>query len=180
MKRTSLGILLGTSLFCASTAFAQDSLAIGGNVGLYVPTSSETRDAFGASWFSWGFGPVPLGASNGKRFSSDVGFLSRRSNGNRLLIIRPTFGFSQTFGDASRSSVPYAAIRVGPAYADYAISKGNSRTSDRKVGFCANAELGFIFNQVFTLSGRYDVMSEFSGFNFNGWTLEARFQIARF
>ncbi len=95
--------------------------------------------------------------------------------------MRPTIGVSQTFGDPAKSSaVPFVALRTGPAYANYSITTNGFRVSGSKLGWNGNVEVGMIFSQSFILSARYDVMSQFNGFNFNGWTLSARFQIARF
>lgn len=163
-------------------AFAQtDQIAIGGNVGVFVPTNKATRDALGNSWISWGIGPVPIVSRDGRRISSDLGFVAHSNNGNRLFMIKPTIGVSQTFGDATKAgAVPFIAVRTGPAYANYSITTNGVKVSGSKIGWNGNAEVGIIFNQNFILSARYDVMSQFSGFNFNGWTLSARFQIARF
>lgn len=171
------------ALICVAPvpALAQDSVAIGGSVGVYVPTDSATRDALGSSWFSWGIGPVQISSANGRRVSSDLGFLIRKNGGNKLFMLRPTMGFSQSFGDPTKTSaVPYVALRTGPAYADYSITRFGVYSSDKKIGWNGNVELGVVFNQVFAISARYDVMSKFNDYNFNGWTLSARFQIARF
>jgi hypothetical protein len=163
----------------ALPGYAQN-LGVGIKVGAYLPSSGKTRDAFGDTWVSYGIRPVSVRTRSGLVVDTDVDVIGRNRSGNRVLIIAPTFGVTQYFGEEGQSSLPYAALRVGPAYFDYAITQPGGRISERRVGWNGNVEAGLILSRSIQLHARYDLMSRMDGFTFDGFSVGLTWQVARF
>ncbi len=166
-------------IFPASAQFGK-GVSWGVEAGAYFPTDAAIRDAFGRAWFSFGIKPVRISTRDNWSLIGDLAITTRSENGNKLAMIRPTFGVLKLFGDVTEPVRPYFAIRGGPAYIDYAINIGPQHFSNKRIGLDGNAELGVIFNQRFALSLRYDAMSQFDGFKFNGFTLSGSLVVAKF
>lgn len=166
---------------CLAFGTANAGVTIGPKLGLYSPTSGKTRAAFGDTWLSFGFGPVQTSQANRDRFlDSDVQFLSRNKNGNRLLIISATYGPVMRLTQSNDNrAVPYVALRGGLAYMDYGIGQGAARLSKRRVGINVNAELGVNLGQSARAAVRYNAMSRFDGYNFDGFGVEISIRLAR-
>lgn len=172
---------VGLVALTVSSVFAQDrDIVFGARAGVTLPTDADTRRIFGDQWFSFGLTPFRNEAKGGIRQSASFNITTRNSNGNRLALFRPSYGLAKTLGDDEATFVTYIAGRVGLVYADYAFNDIGGRISGKKVGWGGNVEFGMVFNRNFILSARYDMMTKFEGFNFNGLTLEATFRIGSF
>lgn len=176
---TTRGVVMGAFVLMCSVAMAQ-KFVLGVRAGTTMPMSAETRRAFGDQWFSFSITPFPSESKKGLRQGADFNITTRNQSGNRLALWRPSYGFSRAFGDDQANLVPYIAARVGPVYADYAINTPGGRVSEKKFGWGANFEFGFVFSQKFIISARYDLMSKFNNFDFNGITLQATLKIGSF
>lgn len=175
-----LPVLAGLAVAPALAHAQEGGFPVGVEVGVFYPTDRATRDAFGDTWYSFGIKPLSVSRARGRSLDTDFDVTGRSANGNRLTIVRLTVGYKQALGDPRGSSVPYAAVRVGPSYVDYAITRNNVRTSERRLGAAGNIELGVVFNDRLRLSTRYDLMQEFDGFNFNGLSFNVAYQVFRF
>lgn len=162
-------------------AAAQAELAIGPKFGAYFPTSGKTRRALGDVWYGFGLGPVDTkGQQKQVAGSSDLRFVTRDTRGNRFLMISPSVGISYRLSEGnSNQFAPYFALRGGPAYFDYAIGSGASRVSKRRWGYNINAELGATLSDSARIAFRYDKVSQFDGFKFDGYTVEFLFRVGR-
>ncbi len=181
MRRMNRRVLILGAILAPAFALAQPRLALGIKAGVFYPTDSGLRQAFGDNWTSIGISPVRLEAKNGTRQSTDFAITARSKNGNRVFMLRPTFGVSKSFDNRGDGSVvPYVAARAGLAYIDYSIENTSRRFSGNKFGFTGNVEFGVVFNQRFAILARYDMMPRFDGFNFSGFSLEAAVQVLRF
>ncbi|MBL8086905.1 MAG: hypothetical protein JNM85_02395 [Chthonomonas sp.] len=178
MIKLNLSVLFVAALVVS----AQAELRIGPKVGAFQPTAKKTRDALGSTWFGFGFGPVDTrGSTERSQIGSDFRVLTRNSRGNRFLMISPSYGPTITLGDPnSQGAVPYVAFRVGPSYFDYGIGTGAARVSKKRLGYNLNMELGATLSNAGRLALRYDRVSRFDGYNFDGLSLEFMFSIGRF
>lgn len=161
---------------------AQDYFkSLGVGAGVFFPSDRSARDAFGDTWFSWGIRPASFDSQEGFKFAADVNVLSRRAHGNRLLILSGTLGMGRLFGQGASNAQPYAIVRAGPAYFDYAVTQpGGTRVSAQRIGLNGNVELGVIFGSRLRLSARYDLFSNFDGLKFDGVSVSLVYQVYRF
>jgi hypothetical protein len=151
-------------------------LGIGLRAGVTLPTDSKTKDAFGGTWFSFGIGPANTGIQPGMSWTPDFGITTRSNGANRLLILKGTYGVTQSLATEGSKAIPYFSARAGMAYVDYRVGSVGAR---RGV-FTGNAEVGIILNDQFRLSARYDFFPELNGYKFDGVTFSITWQIARF
>ena len=158
----------------------QAQVFVGPNVGVFLPTSSFLRDKLGNSWFSIGAGRMNPEQAKERKFSPDFNMISKRANGNALFMASATYGIVSPFNESGSEFRPYFAIRGGLSYIDYAITDGGTRRGGKKIGYNFNAEIGLIFADRVALSARYDFFSQHEGINFNGFSLNLKYGLARF
>lgn len=181
-SRIYLIAAIAACTFTCGLARAQaDYSTWGVKVGLFMPSNSTIRQIFGDNWFSFGLTPQQQAAGKDLTFGEDVGFITASSNGNRLLLVPVTAGFTKLFEPRQNAVVPYGAVRAGAAYYDYSITKplGASYTNT-SVNLTGNVELGVIFSQKFVLAARYDWFAQSNGFTFDGFTVWAEMQLFKF
>ena len=120
---------LGACMFPCAIAHAQADYSTWGiKAGLFMPSGSEIRRVFGDNWVSFGLSPQQKVARSDLTFGGDVGVIIANSNGNRLLLIPVTAGYTKLFAPRQNAVVPYGAVRAGVAYYDYSISRGLAGT----------------------------------------------------
>jgi hypothetical protein len=173
------GFILAGFVGLATVAAAQDiKFGLGLSAGAFLPSDSALRDAFGDSWFSFGISPSVIKERNGLQTDWDFRITGRSRDGNRILMMRPTFGVSLALGFGE--AVPYVAARAGLSYLDYAFNVNGARVDGRRVGPTTNFEIGILFSKRLGLSLRYDWIASFDGVGFSGLTLSATYQVFRF
>lgn len=160
-------------------AKAQDAY-FGPQVGVFMPASKALRDELGDNWWSVGASRIRVFKPNQSNIAHDWNAVGQSRNGSRVFILSGSLGYVMPFAKPGADTEPYAAIRGGLAYIDYAVDTTSGRKSDKVVGFNGNAALGVTFSGRFNLEVRYDVWNSYDGLTFNGLTLAARFGIARF
>jgi hypothetical protein len=182
MRLLSVGAAVVAFTLCAGASVAQDYFkSLGVGAGVFFPVDRSARDAFGDTWFSWGIRPVSFDSREGFKVAADVNVLARRAHGNRLTILSATLGVGRTFGEGDSNAQPYAIVRAGPAYFDYAVTQpGGARVSAQRIGVNGNVELGVILGDRLRLSARYDLFSNFDGLKFDGVSLSLVYQVYRF
>lgn len=159
---------------------AQAQTFLGPQAGVYLPTSSFLRDKLGESWFSFGAGRMNMNQARTRKFGSDFNVTSKRANGNALFMAAASYGIVSPLGDPQATTRPYWAVRGGLSYIDYAISDGLARHSGKRLGYNFNAEIGIIFQDRLSLSARYDFFSQHEGINFNGFSINLKYGLAKF
>ena len=167
---------------CAQFGGAEDRFNLGARIGVYLPTDSAIRDAFGNSIVTYGIGSVGGRRPTPGKITPEVDFISASRNGNRLFIGSLTFGYEYHFSkQLEQTTIPYARVFGGAAYFDYGINtSANTRVSARKVGLNYGAEVGLLFVNRVRLAARYNAFTEQDGFNFNGVVLTATANLFRF
>lgn len=181
MKKLTL-FVLAACVFTASSGLAQESklgLGIGG--GAYFPTDPKTRRLLGNTWLNFSIAPTKFKTVNGRTFDSDLQFVTRDKNGNRLTMVFLTYGLRTALGSVNSNSPtkPYFAVRGGPVYLDYRITDTNTVRAKR-LGITANAELGVDLNDTVRASLRYDVLSKYDQIKFDGFSVNVLFKLGRF
>jgi len=181
MRKLTL-FALATCVFTASSGLAQESklgLGIGG--GAYFPTDPKTKRLLGNTWLNFSIAPTKFKKVNGREFDSDLQFVTRDKNGNRLTMVFLTYGLRTTLGSADSNSPtkPYFAVRGGPVYLDYRITDTKTYRAKR-LGVSANAELGVDFSDTVRATLRYDVLSKYDTIKFDGFSVNLLFKLGRF
>jgi hypothetical protein len=166
-------------LVVPTAARAQDGY-FGPQVGFFFPASKVLRDELGESWLSFGISKVRNFERNQSDIAYDFNAISQSRNGSRVFILSGSIGWVAPLAAADESTQPYAALRGGLAYFDFAVDTPSGRKTDSGVGINANAALGVTFSGRFNIEARYDVWNSQQGISFNGLTLAARLGLARF
>jgi hypothetical protein len=172
----------------AVPALAESDRWFGPEVGVYIPTSSKLRDALGNTWVSLGAGSTSIQQTEGRKFAWDWETVSQSKSGSKVFmgsvsygLVMPLTGAAPYALSRNNSNVqPYWAVRAGASYIDYAVNVSGGRTSGKRVGLNANAELGVLIGDRLKVSARYDYFPEHDGLNFSGVTLSARYGLLRF
>lgn len=172
-------LLLGTIAALSLVSFTNAQM-LGAKVGISRFSSGETRDLLGSNKLSIGLSPMSKPYSGGYRLGSDVDLTIINKNGNKLALIPVTYGITTNLGGGNEGVLPYAAARVGVAYADYSITRNATRYSTKKLMGTTNFELGVVVNKNLVLSARYDIFPKTEGFDFNGLGFQATWAITKF
>lgn len=160
-------------------ARAQDGY-FGPQVGFFFPASKELRDELGESWLSFGISKIRHFGPGQSDVAYDFNAISQSRSGSRVFILSASIGWVVPLSQAGSGTEPYAALRGGLAYFDYAVDTSGGRETGSGLGGNANAAIGITFNGRFNIEARYDVFNSQDGLSFNGLTLAARFGLARF
>jgi hypothetical protein len=172
----------------AVPAFAQSDTWFGPEVGVFFPTSGKLRDALGNTWISLGAGSTRFVQGDGRKFAWDWETMSQSKSGSKVFMGSVSYGLVSPFTAPKPYSIsqggtafqPYYALRAGGSYIDYAVNINGGRTSGKRLGLNANAELGVMFGDRLKVAARYDFFPSHDGLNFSGLSLTARYGLLRF
>jgi hypothetical protein len=175
-------VAVAAGLMISGFAHAEKDYSVWGlKAGLFMPSGSEIRGIFGDNWVSFGITPQEKVRSDRWNFAFDVGLIYADRGGNSMVLVPTTAGFSKRFAPAENAVVPYAAVRAGLAYYNYAITRPTLvRYSESKFDVTGNIEVGAVFSQKLLISARYDWFAKSDDFDFNGLTIWAQFQVFKF
>ncbi len=150
-------------------------------VGVYVPTSGEMRDAFEDGLIRLGLRPYRMREPSKWRQTTDITIVSASRKGNRMFLLPVALGLTRSFGDADGRNLAFVSFGAGPAFYDYAITRPSNLTrySTQKVGASGYVEAGVQLQNRLTLTGRYQWFSESHGFDFSGVSASVAFVVAR-
>ena len=165
------------------------------DIGVYMPTSSKTRERFGGDWFSYGIGLSSISTPhNNGRVSPDIQFLSQ-SNGDDTVffgLIGLEYRQSLLFGqrrkpvnqppnpqpggqpqpEAERkpSYVPYFGVSAYEAVGDLRAVEDNVHSGVR-TGVAGAAFLGIEYQNQAYFEARYVQTSVLKSFDLSGFSL---------
>ncbi len=147
----------------------------GPNLGLFVPTSGKTRDAFGNSWTNIGFGVGSVRTAPRRGLVGlDVAFINNnRDGGRRALMGQVGVAYRRSFVEPEdeqgnvRTIIPYFGAGVGLYLANLDSDKYDVST-DLGAGFGGSALVGVAFQRKAFLEARYHAVSRISGFDLSG------------
>ncbi len=149
-------------------------IEFGPDVGLYLPTSSKTRNRFGSSWFSVGIGigsVQPAQTSGG--FGFDATLISHESGNSHAYIVPIGVQYRKALS-ADSNSVPYVGIGADLILADLRspVASDDVHSGLRTTGGAA-AILGTTINRNGYVEARYEFISSIKGFDLSGINLSA-------
>ncbi len=148
---------------------------IGPAVGLYLPTSSKTRDRFGNDWVSFGIG---LGAINAISTKGTVGFDAsifyhgRDSNHAFFLPIGVSYRIALASGT---NVVPYVGVSADLDLTDITSNPDNVHNSFN-VGGGGSGFAGLNFGDSAFIEARYYGLSKANGFDLSGLSLSTGYR----
>ena len=155
-----------------------NQISLGVSAGLYFPTGSEIRDAFGDSIFTIGLTPVASSRPTAGQLTPSVSIIGADKDGSNFLLVPITLGYEMHFGNPYKDQVlPFARIEGGLAYYNYAVNVPGGRSSGSEVGLVGDAELGLQISKSITISAKYYLFQEEGGLNFNGLELGLTFAL---
>jgi hypothetical protein len=169
MKRWLLVVCL-LLIACGSASADRKRFAIGVNYGVFYPSSSGVRSAFGDSWTRFSIGPHDMKATEARwKRSFDLSFIRRERDG-RVTLVPVTFGVERALS-ANQKAQPYVALRGGPFFGE---AKSTRQGFNNKTfGINLNASIGINLDRRFFLEARYDYFTRFAQSRFDGLTLSA-------
>jgi hypothetical protein len=172
------------ALFCCSVAARAGAEVrlpdLSVNAGVFLPSSSSVRRAVGDAWFNVGISPSARRVGDRWTLQGDLEFISGSGNGGDVLLAPVTIGLAREFRPKDRGPVPFAAVRVGLAYMDYAVNTENGRQSAKRVEPTVNAEFALLLNDRTRLGLRYDLFPTVDGLRFDGLTVSLQYKAISF
>ena len=148
---------------------------IGPEIGVFLPTSSQTRSQFGSSWVSLGVGLGSIGQVPKKgQTSLDLQVLYQSRGDNHAFLAPIGVGY-RTALSQSGSVTTYVGV-TGDIYladlrsADYNVHSG------LRTGFGGSVLLGVNSGESGFLEARYLAVSKIKGFDLSGLNLTAGYR----
>ncbi|HUV03721.1 MAG TPA: outer membrane beta-barrel protein [Armatimonadota bacterium] len=156
------------------TRIHRPRLGFGLTAGLYNPTNSLVRDVFGKNWFRFGIRPMPTELPERWRVMFDVSYYAMSNEDDDVTIIPVSVGLIRGFGKSEKRRA-YGAVNVGPYYCNLnAPSMGLDKTG---WGLGANATVGVMFRNRWSIEARYELMDKFEGLDFSAFTISAAYKL---
>lgn len=150
---------------------------IGPSVGVYLPTSSKTRQRFGSSWFSLGlgFGAFDVIKAQGQ-LGLDLNLLYQKHDDNHAFLLPIGLGYRIALTkDPEARAIPYAGITGDAVFADVRSVADNVHSGFR-TGAGASALIGVNIGTNTNLEARYQFISRIKSFDFSGLSLTAGYR----
>jgi len=159
---------------------ARKPFRIGPEIGVFLPTSGETRDTFGSSWFNYGIGLGNIQTPNGRgRISFDLNFFSSSRGGNRVFMAPIGVGYrlglhrdQNPNEPQTKGFLPYVGASANIVFADMKSDTLNIRSGIRTTGGIS-VLLGSNFGEKAYAQIRYLAIGKVSGFDLSGTSLTA-------
>lgn len=148
--------------------------------GVFLPSSSSVRRAAGDAWFNVGVSPSARRAGERWSLQGDLEFISGSGDGGDVFLAPATIGLAREFRPKDQGPVPFAAVRVGLAYMDYAVDTEDGRQSAKRVVPTANAEFALLLNDRTRVGLRYDLFPTVDGLRFDGLTVSLQYKAISF
>lgn len=162
----SFALLGAASTLLAPSAEAQ----LGVDGGVFFPSSSKTKKAFGSSFTSIGpgLGSVRVGR---RRLSPDIDIMRQDKNGNDATVVFAGAKILQPLTRALPEGnvtgfMPYGGFGLNLTYAD--VDAPAFGVNDSGFGIGASAIIGASFGRHFFAEGRYRLATKAADFNFSG------------
>jgi len=171
----SLGLLAGVAMGQSNL----DQIYLGVSAGLYFPTGSTVRNAFGDSIFTIGLTPVIPGLPKTGALTPSIELIGADKDGSNFLLVPLTLGYQYNFvSDLQKNTVvPYGRLEAGLAYYNFSVHTPGGTDSGSEVGYVGAAELGLQVSKTITISAKYYLFQQERGLNFNGLQLDLTFGV---
>ena len=146
-------------------------LTIGPQIGVFLPSSGTTRDAFGDAWFNYGVGFGVLETANRKgRVSFDFNLLGNTRGSNRAYVAPLGVSYRRAFSDGASRPFVGASANLVPTYL-----RADNYGVPSRLRFTGGGSVfaGYTFNQTASVQVRYYAIGKSAGFNLSGLSLSA-------
>ena len=157
-----------------SRAAQKRGFSIGPEVGVFLPSSGTTRDAFGNAWFNYGLGFGVIQSSDRKgRVNFDFNLLGNSRGVNRAYIAPIGVSYRRALSDGASRPYIGASANIVPTY----LRADNYGVPSRlRVTGGGSVFAGYTFRSAAYLQARYYGTGNSAGFNFSGLSLAAGFR----
>ena len=144
-------------------------------VGVFLPSSSKTRDRFGDTWFSIGLGLGSINPVSTKgNVALDLNLLYHGRDSNHAFFAPLGIGYRVALTPGT-GTIPYAGASVDANFADITSNPDNIHNSFN-VGAGASEFVGVNFGDSAFLEARYYEFSRVSGFDLSGLSVDAGYR----
>jgi len=151
--------------------------SIGADAGIYLPTSSKTRDLYGSQWTSFGIGLGSIGTPTEQGHTgTDLQVLYSKRGDNSALLIPIGVEYRRSLGTPNTSFTPYWAL--GLDIVPNAIKSIPDNVDYKwRAAAGATAAVGADFGKSAFIEARYRAVSHVEGIDLSGtaFTIGVRF-----
>lgn len=148
---------------------------IGPAIGVYLPSSSKTRNRFGDTWVGIGIGLGSINpVSTHGAVTLDANLFYHGRDGNHAFFFPVGVGYRIALSP-STSVIPYAGVSADVNFADITSNPDNVHNSFT-VGGGGSAFVGVNFGDRAFVEARYLALSKASGFDLSGLSLSAGYR----
>jgi hypothetical protein len=151
---------------------------IGPELGLYFPTDSKAKDAFGDSIFSYGIGLGAITRASEKgAFGVDFRLIAGRGSSNGRLFMAPLgAAYARSIGNPqTQTTIPYYGVSVNVIPNHIESDKYDVSPKLRWAGG-GSVFVGTTFAERAYVSARYNLISKIEGFNLSGFSLNTGYR----
>jgi len=164
MRGAALLLLL---LACGAASATEEKISVAATIGVFVPTSSATREKFGNTWLRVSLQTFEREKPTSWRFIAEASGY-KLDGTTKVRLIPLTFGVEKGLRERL-SFQPYVTVRAGPYYGKFEDTSTGVR--ETHIGLNANAAYGVIYRHRYYAEVRYDYFTRLAGANFNGLSL---------
>ena len=146
-------------------------ISFGPEIGLYIPTDSKTRSAFGGTWFSVGLGLGEIRkASQSGRFQADFGLFGTSHSGGHQVYMAPLgVSYIRALND-NENSAPYVGASADIVLTQIRSDPDGIVSRIRGTGG-GSVFIGEAINKKSYVQARYFLMGDVRGYNLSGVNL---------
>ena len=169
------GTATSTDSLTVGATKKRNRFRIGPEAGVYLPTSSKTRDQFGSTWYTLGLGLGNINRITAKgQTTFDLQILYQKKGDNHAFLAPVGVGYRQAFSQTGANTAYYgvtgdlylADLRSG----DYGVHSG------LRTGFGGSALVGVNFGESGYVEARYLFVSRIKSFDLSGLNLTAGYR----
>jgi hypothetical protein len=148
---------------------------IGPAVGVYLPSSSKTRAAFGDTWVSIGIGLGSINPVSTKgTLALDLNILYHDRDGNHVFFAPLGLGYRIAL-TPGRNVIPYVGVSADVDFSDITSNPANIHNSF-EVGGGGSAFIGVNFTDRAFIEARYYGLSSVNGYDLSGLNIDAGYR----
>jgi hypothetical protein len=150
---------------------------IGPELGVYFPTDSKTKDAFGSTIFNYGIGLGAVGRASDKgAFGVDFRIITGRGSNGRMFLAPLGIQYARALGDpTSQTNIPYVGASANLFLTHLDSDKYGVNGKLRFAGG-GSVFLGVTFSERGYIQARYYGVSKVAGFNLSGFGISTGYR----
>jgi len=146
---------------------------IGPEVGLYFPSNSKTRDAFGSHFVNIGVGLGTISQKSARGvLAFDLSIVSNHNKEANIFIAPVGVSYAVRLGNGGQPAVPFAGASLNAFVVNMKTTKGDYDVkSGFRGGMGGSVFLGTTFSGNAYVQARYLIATKVSGFDLSGLNL---------